>query len=476
MWYYFCYFIKNSYILFLKIFQKYMTSHDVQNFTKGNIIPQIWSIAWPIMLTIFFYTMYNIVDTFWVSKVWDEAIAAVSISQVAQMVMMSLSMWVSIGSSVLISMHIGWKNKSEAARVMAQSFLLAAILGIFFTIISLIFREPILTASGAVWAIYQPALDYFTIVSAGWMLLFFLINIMMMFNAEWDTFTVTKLFAISTVVNIVLDPILIFGAFWFPALWVAGAAYATLVSQTIFIIIAMRVLSSKKRKIFFEWKNLSIEKQSVKKVLDIWIPAAFTQVINPVGLAILIYIVSAKFLEPGATAFSLAFRLEFFAYLPAVWFGMAAMSLIGQNMWAGNFQRAQEVFKKSILLSFVSALWLWIILIIFGKYLINIFSTDPTVVQYTLSYLWIVALTYWAMAISMVVANSFQATGKSWPGFWLMVIKFFIVAIPLWYLSIHYFNLPIWWVWWALATSNIIVAIIWYIWNKNNFKKLQKTL
>ena len=452
-----------------------MSEQDVQNLTKWNIISQIWSIAWPMMLTIFFYTMYNIVDTFWVSKISDEAIAAVSISQIAQMIMMSLSMWVSIGSSVLMSMHIWAKMKSEAARVMAQSFVLAWLFGIFFTIISLVFREWILVSSGAVWAIYEPALEYFTIVSAGWLLLFFLINIMMMFNAEGDTFTVTKLFAVSTVVNIVMDPILIFGKFGFPELGIAWAAYATLISQAIFIIIAMKVLSSKKRKIFFEFKNLSLKKQSVKKVFDIWIPAAFTQVINPVWLAILIYIVSAKFLEPGATAFSLAFRLEFFAYLPAVGFWMAAMSLIWQNMWAGNFARAQEVFKKSILLSFFSALGLGIILIIFWKYFIYIFTKDPTVVNYTLSYLWIVALTYWAMAISMVVANSFQATGKSWPGFWIMIIKFFIVAIPWSYIAVNHYNFPIESVWISLAISNIIVAIIWYIWNQKNFKKLEKT-
>jgi len=298
---------------------------------------------------------------------------------------------------------------------------------------------------------------------------------MMMFNAEGDTFTVTKLFAVSTVVNIVMDPILIFGKLGFPELWIAWAAYATLISQTIFIIIAMKVLSSKKRKIFFEFKNLSLKKQSVKKVFDIWIPAAFTQVINPVWLAILIYIVSAKFLEPWATAFSLAFRLEFFAYLPAIGFWMAAMSLIWQNMWAGNFARAQEVFKKSILLSFFSALGLGIILIIFWKYFIYIFTKDSTVVNYTLSYLWIVALTYWAMAISMVVANSFQATGKSWPGFWIMIIKFFIVAIPWSYIAIEYYNFPIESVWASLAISNIVVAIIGYIWNQKHFKKLEKT-
>jgi len=83
-----------------------MTERPVKDFTKGNIVAQLWNVAWPTMLTVFFYTLYNIVDTFWVSKISTDAIAAVGISQIGLMVMMSLSMGISIGSSVLVGMNI----------------------------------------------------------------------------------------------------------------------------------------------------------------------------------------------------------------------------------------------------------------------------------------------------------------------------------------------------------------------------------
>lgn len=451
-----------------------MKEKAVKDFTKGNIIPQLWKLAWPMMMTIFFYTFYNLVDTFWVSKISTDSIAAVWVSQMALMVIMSIGMWISIGSSVLTSMNIWAWNKPEASRVMAQSFILATISGLIFTLIFYIFREHILTISWAVGSIYEPALSYFSIVTLWSILLFYLLNIMMVFNAEGDTFMATKLFAISTAVNVILDPILIFWKFGFPEMGIQGAAYATIISQSVFIIIAMRILSSKKRSVRFEWKNLSLKLESVKKVFNIGIPAACTQMINPIGLAILTYMVSTQFLEAWVTAFSLVFRLEFFAYLPAVWFSMAAMSMIWQNIWAGNISRAHEVFKKASLMWFISAIVLGLGLILWGKYILWAFTTDPLVLKYAFSYLWIVAGTYWFLAISMVVASTFQATGKPWNGFLLMFIRFFVIAIPITYIGIYVYDAPIWIVWSWLATANIMLAVIWYTWNQRIFSKVAK--
>src|SRR3989344_9229480 len=106
---------------------------DGQDLTKGDIRRQLWSLAWPMMLSVFFYTLYNLVDTFWVSKISPEAIAAVSISQIALFVMISFGFGLTIGSGVIMSMHIGAKELQKAERVLGQSFALSAMAGIFFT-------------------------------------------------------------------------------------------------------------------------------------------------------------------------------------------------------------------------------------------------------------------------------------------------------------------------------------------------------
>ncbi len=448
-----------------------MSEHNVKDLTTGNITKQLWSLAWPMMLSMFFYTLYGIVDTFWVSKLSTEAIAAVSISQITLFIMIALSMGISVGSSVMMSMSIGRKDKPEAERLLGQSFVLATISGIVFTIISLVFKHQLLHASGATGLIYEPALNYFSISAAGSTLFFYLMTIMFAFNSEGDTFTLTKMFAVSTLVNVILDPILIFGKFGFPALGVAGAAYATLVSQVVFIILGIAILSGKKRSIRFSFRNLSIRWQSVKQILKIGIPASLTQVINPLGMSALIFITSAAFLEAGAIAFSLVFRVEFFAFLPAAGFGFASMAMIGQSRGAGNMERARAVFKKALQLGFLSASAFGILAMLFGQYIIGIFTEDAQVMRYALLYLWIVGGSYGFMAAAMIESSVFQSMGRSWPGFWIAITRFVVVSIPLSYLFAVVLHLPIWSIWIAIALSNVVAASFGYWWSNRGIKE-----
>jgi Na+-driven multidrug efflux pump len=209
------------------------------------------------MLSIFFYTRYTLVGTYWVSVLSSEAIAAVSISQISLFMMISLGFGITAGSGVTIAIHIGAKDKSGAERVLGQSFFLSAIMALFFTGIALIFTDSFLTISGASGSIFEPAKEYFTI-----------------------------------------------------------------------------------------------------------------------GLAILTYITSLRFQELGAIAFSLGFRIEFFAYLPAAGFGFSfgAMAMMRQNMGAKNYERTKEAFRKSVFYAFIGAAGLRIITTLFASPLILVFT------------------------------------------------------------------------------------------------------
>ena len=440
--------------------------------TQGSIKKEIWDIAWPMMLSVFFYTLYNLVDTYWVSKLSDEAIAAVSISQITLFIMISLGFGITAGSGVIMAMHIGAKNITQAKRVLGQSFVLSALLAVFFTVTSLAFRNELLIASGAKGLIFKPAMEYFIIVSSGSVLLFIMMAIIFAFNAQGDTHTLTKLFAVSTLINVVLDPIMIFGWYGFPKLGIAGAAIATLVSQSVFIIIAIRSLSRIERQIRFEFKNLVFEWASVKKVLNIGFPAALTQVIFPIGLAILTFIISKGFQEAGAVAFSLGFRIEFFAYLPAAGFGFAAMAMIGQNIGAAKLERAKESFAKAIAYGFWAATALGILAALFSSSIIGIFTQETKITEYASSYFCSVTLSYGFLAAMMVEANSFQAIGRSWPGFWIFLLRVFIVTVPISYISTQVYSLSITSIWNAVIAGNLAASIIRYFWIKNAINKI----
>jgi putative MATE family efflux protein len=443
-----------------------------QDLTRGSVFQELWSIAWPMMLSVFCYTLYNVVDAFWVSKISPEAIAAVSISQINLQIMASLSMGISIGSSVIMSMNLGAKDNKEAERVLGQSFVLVAILAVIFTIISLIFRYDLLLASGANGTIFAPAMTYFTITSAGSILFFILISIMFAFNSQGDTLTLTKLFALSTIVNVILDPIFIFGWFGFPILGIAGAAYATLISQLVFIVVSIYSLSSKHRHMRFHFYNLTLKWDSVKEVLNIGVPASLTQIINPLGLAGLLFITGQGFHEAGTVAFSIGSRVEFLGFLPAVGFGFGAMALIGQNIGAGNLKRAKESYFDALKYGFLSGTGLGIVAAICAGLITRIFTTDPEVTKHALTYIWIVSLSYGFLAAAMVEANAFQAIGKSWPGFWIFFLKFIGISIPVAYFSTELLHQPNIAVWIGLVAGNVIPSVIGYFWVKNELNKV----
>ncbi len=435
-----------------------------KDLTQGNITKQLWSLAWPTMLSIFFHTLYNIVDAFWVSKLSPEAIAAVSISQITLFAMVSLSMGITIGSGVLMAMGIGAKDKEGAEKIFGQSFLLSTIAAILFTAIALIFKKTFLVLSGATGNIYPLALEYFVITAGGSVLIFWMMSVVFGFNAQGDNFTMTKIFAFSTLLNGVLDPIMIFGWFGFPAMGISGAAIATLISEAIAVAIGVYILSGKDMMVRFRFTNLRFDLKAVRKVLDIGFPASLTQVIMPVGIGALTGIVSSAFHEAGAISYTLIFRVEFFAFLPAIGFGVASMAMLGQNIGAGNIERAKAVYKKALVYSFIIATLFGILSAFFSRQIIKIFTNDATIMQYATSYLFLAPLSFGFLSMIIVASSSFQGIGKSWPGFWITFLKFAVIAAPLSYLLAKVMSYGIIAVWISIVASNLIAALIGYFW------------
>ncbi len=443
-----------------------------QILTSGPISKQLWSLAWPMMLSVFFHSLYNIVDAFWVSKLSASAIAAVSISQIVLFVMMSLAMGVSVGTAVLVGQNIGAENKLEAQKVLAQGFLLIIIAALFFTGIVLSLKEQLLILSGAVGDIFPLAVPYFTIVTTGSILSFLMMKTSITFNAQGDNFTATKLFAVSTIVNIVLDPLFIFGYAGLPKLGIAGAAYATLISQLVFLFLAIPIIMKPTMMVPLNLKFLRIRWNSVKQVIDIGFPASLNQVLNPLGFAALMYLVSESFLEPGAAAFSIGFRIEFFAFIPAIGFGFGAMSMIGQNIGAKRLDRVNEILKKSVIYGGGAAFIFTLLALVFASQIINIFTKDPEVVDYTLLYFRIVPIGYIFFAIAFIEANIFQGIGRSWPGFWITLARV-TISIIIAFLSLKLFNLSISSVWIAIVIGSVVSSIFGYAWVRKAIENAQ---
>lgn len=368
------------------------------------------------MLSIFFQTLYSAVDAVWVGRLSPDAIVAVSISQITLFIMISATIGISVGSGVIMSMAIGRRDMPEAERILGQSFVLNFCAAVFFTTIAMVFRSQLLSVTGARGTILPLAIDYFTITAGGSVLMFLFFAVVFGFNAQGDSRTVTILFAISCTLNGVLDPALIFGWGMFPEMGIQGAAVATLTSQLILLVLGLLFLSLRPMMIRFHFRNLSARWKSVKKVFAIGFPAAITNMMGPIALGVLTAVVASTFKEPGAIAFSIGFRIEFFGFLPAVGFGVASLALIGQNLGAKDTVRARTSYQTSIIFAFVLGTTIGSIAAILSSSIVRIFTDDPLIGSLARGYLVSVPLTYGIFAAGFVVISSFEALGKSWYG------------------------------------------------------------
>ena len=380
------------------------------------------------MLSIFFQTLYQLVDAFWVSRVSDSAIAAVTVSQITLFVMISLTIGITVGSGVVMAMSIGRRDLAEAERVLGQSFVLNFIAAVIFTTLCLTLRRQLLTLTGATGEILPLALDYFTIVAGGSVLMFVFFAVIFGFNSQGDNTTVTWLFAISTTINAGLDPLLIFGGLGLPAMGVRGAALATIISQVLLVAAGITLLHVRKMMVNFRFRNLVFRLHSVRQVLAIGFPAALTNLLNPAGLAVLNSLVALAFLEAGVVGLSIGLRIEFFSFLPAIGFGVASLAMIGQNLGGGRPDRARTSYRTALLFAFVLGSLVGVGALALRGAIVGTFTADPLVAQYTRSYLATVPFTYGVVAALFVVVSSFQALGKSWRGFSISAVRMAILV------------------------------------------------
>jgi Na+-driven multidrug efflux pump len=242
---------------------------------------------------------------------------------------------------------------------------------------------------------------------------------------------------------------------------------ATLFSQFLVLLAALIILKKANMMVTFKFSRLGIRWHSVKQVLNIGFPAAMTNVIGPLSLAALTAIISERFREAGAISFSIGFRVEFFAYLPAVGFGVAALALLGQNTGARRFDRVRTAYRNALLAGFCSATILGLLAVLLRDQIIGILTKDPQVTEYTRAYFLSVPLSYGLFAMMFIEINSLQGIGRSWSGF-LLAFARIVIAVPVAYLLLHILELPLFTAWMSIALTNLIVAAVGFRWVLRN--------
>ena len=379
---------------------------------KENIPVLVRKLAIPASVGTLFQTLYNIVDTFYSGLISPEALSALSKSFPIYFIIVATSIGVTVGGTSLIGNSIGEKNEKNASYYFTHIIIYGLLISVFITFIGLYFSEKVFDLMGSTQEITNLGLQYTNIMFYGSFLFFLVVSLNSLLHAEGDTKTYRNVLILSFLLNIILNPILIFGFLFIPAMGMMGIGLSTIIAQLIaFLIILFKVLQNPRvKKITIEYFNVKF----------IFLKNIFFQSM-PISIAICGYAVAATFIftyvgqtsELAVAGYGAATRIEQVVLLPILGINTAIISIIAQNYGANNFDRVKETYFVSIKYGLILMVFSGIFVYLTADIVPRFFSSNEVVLEYGRRYLKIAAFILPAYPIFFLSNGFFMGLKKS---------------------------------------------------------------
>ena len=381
--------------------------------TSGNISKTIWKLALPMMIGNLFQTLFNVVDMIYVGKLGSSSIAAVAMSGTIMHLIIVAIIGVGTGTTALISRFIGAKKGDEANRVFMQSFIIAFVGWIILALFGYFIAPGALQILGAEEEVFRLGGAYLQIFFIGSLGFFMMGVLRSAMQGSGDAITPMILLACSTIINLILDPLLIFGIWIFPRMGVKGAALATIISQSIMMIIGwIYVALGHHYHLTFDWKNLRIEWDYIKRILLIGFPSSLQMLLRSMATILIMGFV-APYGTLAVAAYGIGMRINMIVMMPGFGLAMAAATLVGQNLGAGKPDRAEKSGWLAVGYYIIIMLIMGIIFYIFAPQLISIFNKEEGVINIGVEYLRIITPFYIFLAMAIVLNRAITGAGDT---------------------------------------------------------------
>jgi len=424
---------------------------------EGPVQKTLIRLTLPMVLGTLGMVIFNLSDTFFVGQLGTYQLAALTYTFPVVLAISSLAMGLGIGASAVISRAIGEGNFDKVKRLTTDSLTLSLIFVGFFALFGLFTINPLFRLLGASGEVLTYITKYMTI----WYLGVVFVVIPMVGNnairASGDTKTPGLIMVFAAFINIVLDPILIFGIGPFPRLEIAGAAIATVIARASTLILSLMILTLKEKMITFKIPDFRTVVDSWKQVLYIGLPTAATKIVIPLGAGVILSIV-ATYGSEAVAGFGVATRIEFFALTVIMALSSVLGPFIGQNWGASKFDRIKSGMKFSYKFSLIWGLFIFILLAILGSTIGSLFSNNPSVISVTSLYLLIVPIGYGLYGILIMTTSTMSVLKKPIHAAILTLTQTFLLYVPMAYIGSYFFGL--WGVFVALPISYFFAGII----------------
>ncbi len=403
-----------------------------QDFTSGSIDRAIFLLSVPMILEMVMESLFAVVDAFFVNRVSVDAVATVGLTESVLMLIYSLAMGLGMAATTLVARRVGEKNYTAASEAGLQVIYIGLIISVIISIIGIFYSDDILGLMGASSQVIQTGSGFtrwMLIGNASIMMLFINNGI---FRGAGNASIAMRVLVVSNILNIVLDPILIFGLGPIPAYGVQGAGMATTIGRSCGVLLQF----------YFMFKGTGIinltpiakrfQAAIVGKVL--WLAAGTTGqfLIASASWVFLVRILS-KFGSEALAGYTNGMRIIMFAILPAWGLSNAAATLVGQNLGAQKPDRAERSVWRTGFLNMIFLGAISIVFWVFSEPIVRLFSQEPAVIAYSVECLRYVCLGYVFYAYGMVIIQSFNGAGDILTPMLMNIFGFWLIQIPLAY-------------------------------------------
>lgn len=423
---------------------------------NGDIRKVLISLALPVILANAIQTIYQVVDTYWVSRLADGdiAVAAVNFTWPMIFVTMAFGIGINIAGTSMISQFIGLDKEKEATRVAGQLVSFSFIFSMLLALIGLLVGKSLLAFLGAEGLIYNYGWEYLEAIFLGMPAMFVFFAFQSIKQGQGDTLTPMILSGISVVINIFLDPLFMFTF----GMGIAGAAWATVMARALSAVAGMYLLFFKKNGISPRVKDLHFNGRILRDIVKIGFPAGLGQSFEGIGFMVLsVFVLS--FGEFSVTAFGIGNTINSLILMPAMGIGAALATVVGQNLGADQPDRAARAVGESIRVSVSMLAVGGVIMYIMAPHVIGVFSQEPIVLEQGTYFLRLISLSIPLMGIFESFLGCFQGSGHTIMAMLMTSGRLWVLRIPLILLLKYNTNLAEKSVWYAMVLSNMLISI-----------------
>lgn len=443
----------------------------MKDLTTGKESKVIFQFALPMLMGNVFQQLYNIVDSIIVGNfIGKEALAAVGASFPIIFTLISLIIGIASGTTIVIAQYFGAKDIISVKKAINTLYVFLFFAAIFTTIVGILISEHLFKLLQLPAEILPQAKSYLNVFLLGTLAFFGYSGTSAILRGLGDSKTPLYFLIISTIFNIAFDLLFVLVFKW----GIVGVAVATIISQGGAFVTAILYLNRYHKIIQFSFRELKFDKEIFRQSFRIGLPTGFQHTFIALGMMALIGIVNT-FGTDVIAAYSVAGRIDSIAALPAMNFSAALATFAGQNLGANKPGRVRNGFKATLLMSSSVSVAVTLMVILFGNFLMSLFSPDPEVIRIGREYLIIVSAFYLVLSVLFTTHGVLRGAGDTLIPMFITLVSLWLVRIPLsWYLSQRMGETGIWWaipIGWFLG---MFVSYVYYLTGKWKTKVVVK--